>query len=91
MQNPCYNSGQCYYLADATYYCVCYSGYSGSNCQYSSMTNGIGSINSYNPCVSSGLCLNGGTCVPSNNQGTYTCICPQGYIGVNCQSLLSNQ
>ena len=44
----------------------------------------------YNPCLSAHPCLNGGTCLPKGNQGEFTCMCSQGYTGVNCQSL-SNQ
>jgi len=90
MWSPCNNGGQCYYLPDATYYCVCYSGYSGPNCQSSSMitaTTTFSPYNPYNPCLSVRPCLNGGTCLPQGNQGAFTCMCPQGYTGVNCQSL----
>jgi hypothetical protein len=31
--------------------------------------------------------MNGGTCSPRGNQGEFTCLCPQGYTGTNCQSL----
>jgi Notch-like protein len=66
---------------------VCYSGYSGSNCQYAPMISATTTVSSYNPCLSVGPCLNGGTCLPQGNQGGFTCMCPQGYTGVNCQSL----
>jgi Notch-like protein len=84
---PCKNSGQCYFLPDAAYYCVCYSGYSGNNCQFSAMTTTTTTPATYNPCLSARPCLNGGTCLPKGNQGEFTCMCPQGYTGVNCQSL----
>lgn len=29
-------------------------------------------------------CLNGGTCY--NNEGSYTCFCPPGWTGVNCET-----
>jgi hypothetical protein len=86
MWTPCYNGGQCYYLPDATYYCVCYYGYSGNTCQYSPIATVTTTASSYNPCLSAPPCLNGGTCLPQGNQGAFTCMCPQGYTGVNCQS-----
>jgi hypothetical protein len=89
MGTPCSNFGQCYYLPDATYYCVCSSGYSGNNCQFPIITSTPASL--YNPCVSIRPCFNGGTCLPKGNQGEYTCMCSQGYTGVNCQSSLSER
>lgn len=33
-------------------------------------------------------CKNGGTCKPSGNPATsYTCSCPTGYIGINCEEI----
>ena len=36
------------------------------------------------PCASS-PCLNGATCQVTGTGSTYTCTCPSGYSGTNCQ------
>jgi hypothetical protein len=49
----------------------------------------VGPPTTYNPndqCFSLRPCQNGGTCVSRGNQGGYTCTCPPGYIGVNCEA-----
>ena len=38
-----------------------------------------------NACSTSS-CLNGATCLLSNNGASYTCSCSAGYSGINCQT-----
>ena len=55
---------------------ICFSlteGFTGSNC---------GTL--INNCVSSNICLNGGTCV--NQVNSYTCTCAIGFTGAKCDS-----
>ena len=41
-----------------------------------------------NICSSNSPCVNGGTCIVSGNGSNYTCSCPNGYTGVNCQTCI---
>lgn len=52
--------------------CVCFSGYSGQNCEI-------------DICGSSNPCQNGGTC--SVTDDIVSCDCPDGYMGNNCESI----
>ena len=37
------------------------------------------------PCESN-PCLEGATCVDNIENGTYTCLCPEGFQGTNCET-----
>ena len=36
-------------------------------------------------------CANGGTCINRNNAERYTCFCPSGYTGANCELMQEEQ
>ena len=80
ISNPCNGRGQCYFWPNATYYCICYTNFVGSNCQYASPSN-----TNTNVCLTTRPCLNGGTCVPAAGSSQYTCQCLPNYLGQNCQ------
>lgn len=67
-RNPCLH-GTCVTEKNRRYQCLCYPGYTGTNCQ-----NDIDECGS-NPCAH-------GTCI--NNVNSYQCICNLGYTGINC-------
>ncbi|XP_072051695.1 uncharacterized protein [Amphiura filiformis] len=83
---PCMNGGSCLTM-DATYYiCVCPADYLGINCQ----TRRAIQINldscTGNPC-SNGDCYNSYNSISSPNNNfvrQYTCVCENGFTGVNC-------
>ncbi len=67
------------------------NGFSGINCQIPSygypinpFQPSVPSIPALNPC-NSNPCSNGGQCICLNT-GNYYCVCPNGYIGLNCES-----
>ncbi|GBN69798.1 Protocadherin Fat 1 [Araneus ventricosus] len=69
--NPCQNSGLCRIL-NGRAQCTCLEPYSGVFCE---------KANDY--CISA-PCKNNGTCFNVNN-GTYACLCQNGYLGTNCE------
>jgi len=83
VNQPCLNGGSCQSSGD-TFVCLCAAGYTGSVCQAkdSQATSAPATSAPAGPCENS-PCLNGGVCVVSGD--TFTCNCPQGYIGTVCQ------
>ena len=73
---PCKNGATCQPLSDEdlTYVCDCAAGFSGRQCQISTLITGCSKIN----------CMNGGTCFNSLD-GLGFCTCPNGYTGTFCQ------
>ncbi len=90
---PCLNGGECMTL-DATHYmCMCRNGYAGINCQTSISSSPFYDICSQVP-LGGERCANGASCVNSYNSNSlignfanpqYTCICADGYTGVDCE------
>jgi len=80
---PCLNGGSCV-PSGSSFVCLCASGYTGSVCQVQDApaTTPLATSAPAGPCENS-PCLNGGVCVVSGD--TFTCNCPQGYIGTVCQ------
>lgn len=93
----CLNGGSCQINNSD---CLCPPDYTGSRCEHQLCTaqnciepfkclNGKcacpENANCVNPCTSS-TCINGGTCHPlKSNSDLYTCQCPPGYNGTNCE------
>ncbi|CAD5113382.1 DgyrCDS2555 [Dimorphilus gyrociliatus] len=72
----CFNGGTCWLLRNQVF-CDCKSGFTGDKCQ----------ITKPNPCSPVNPC-NGGECiVNSNDAGNYSCNCPPGFLGRNCQNV----
>ena len=46
-------------------------------------------VTDLNYCTNNRPCQNGGTCT-NTGQGSYTCTCPVGYTGVNCETEVDN-
>ncbi|XP_071841566.1 uncharacterized protein [Apostichopus japonicus] len=85
---PCMNDGCCVSLGNNNYKCICRNGYTGILCgEITSNVNFNSDSCRNNPCS------NGGTCYNSYNSNTnnivfvpqYTCACPPGFVGQNCQ------
>ncbi|KZC14141.1 Cubilin [Dufourea novaeangliae] len=68
--NPCVY-GRCVSTDEETYTCICYSRYSGRNCDV------------LNPCMPN-PCKNNGVCV--NLNGTANCDCPSTFTGNTCET-----
>ena len=47
------------------------------------------SIADLNYCINNRPCQNGGTCTNAG-EGSYTCSCPMGYTGTNCEIEIDN-
>ena len=69
--SPCFNGGSCI-ESGSSFVCECASGYSGSLCG-----------SSVDPCAGS-VCPAGSTCQSSADGLTFTCLCPLGRGGDNC-------
>jgi len=92
--NPCTNGGTCEALPNGVFHCTCPPDYQGQRCEFrmyslwkmqtnlnrliSSSLN-LGKVCEPNPC------LNGGTCSPYGLD-TYSCNCPFGFTGRNCET-----
>ena len=70
---PCKNGGKCS-SKNGQFKCECTLQYSGSKCE-----------NDRNPC-NFAHCLNGGSCLPSADFTNFTCSCPKGFKGNDCES-----
>ncbi|KAJ8041572.1 Hyalin [Holothuria leucospilota] len=85
---PCESGGTCLETSTGGYVCMCRDGYAGINCDQFT-----GSLPVLQFACSSNPCTNGGTCRNSYNSASdnvnyepqYTCICPSGFSGSNCQ------
>lgn len=85
---PCKNNATCTSNWWGGYKCNCSQGFTGVNCD-----------TCLNPCNQTYLspCQNGGNCTPIYNLtsqlqlvcGLYTCSCPAGYTGKNCEILVN--
>eukprot|EP00057_Strongylocentrotus_purpuratus_P021968 XP_011676442.1 PREDICTED: fibropellin-3 [Strongylocentrotus purpuratus] len=82
--SPCQNGGLCFMSGDNTdYTCACPTGFSGMNCELSALTAVTAAPTATGPCISS-PCQNGGLCFMSGDDTDYTCACPPGFSGMNC-------
>ena len=70
--NPCFNGGSCL-DAGSSFVCECVGGFTGPLC---------GSM--MNPCTSDS-CPLGSTCQPNINGLNFTCLCPLGRAGDDCE------
>lgn len=76
LANPCANGGRCI-DGPNKYSCLCsHTGYEGPNCEI----NVNECLN--NPCLNQGICF--------DNYGNYVCQCQDGFGGVNCEQVGSN-
>ena len=66
------NNGVCAIDTMGNPICVCFSGYSGQNCE-------IDICGTANPCQNGGIC--------SVTEDIVSCDCPDGYIGDNCENI----
>ncbi|KAL5962154.1 Protein jagged-1 [Taenia solium] len=82
----CSGHGACAFLdsSNSSFYCECDHGWTGASCNLQLLT----------PCQLAGqklhtnvsmVCLHGGTCVDNANGVDFTCECPQGWFGRQCE------
>ncbi|XP_076463040.1 uncharacterized protein LOC143295301 [Babylonia areolata] len=70
--------GHCYVTRDwREYYCLCFPGYYGSQCQYGPHCD---------PRAGRNMCLNGGSCRYFYGSYVNMCQCPPGFTGVQCET-----
>ena len=69
--SPCMNGGACRDYGSGLN-CSCSDAYTGIGCQYE-----------YDACAQD-ACQNGATCI-DNGGPDYECVCPEGYVGKNCE------
>lgn len=72
---PCKNNATCERLAYNKYQCNCTPEYKGENCSI------------FRACYSR-PCQNGATCNESYNPNNYSCSCPFGFYGRNCEKVI---
>lgn len=73
--NPCLNGGTCVEMT-FSYACQCMAGFTGPSC--SSLQD---------PCKENpSLCAEGATCISGNDGISYTCLCPLGSGGDQCEN-----
>lgn len=72
--DPCKNNATCERLAYNKYRCKCTPEYKGENCSV------------FQACYSS-PCQNGATCKEFYNPSNYSCACPLGFYGQNCENV----
>lgn len=97
--NPCTNGGTCEPRPNGVFHCLCTHEYEGQRCEFRRCPlrgmevdmhylNGsfpiLGKVCEPNPC------RNGGTCSPYGLD-TYSCNCPFGYTGRNCETRKCNE
>lgn len=92
--NPCKNSGLCSLAGANSYTCQCQFGWLGNQCTESQYDCPQGyqitiqpdgtSTCIPNQCTALSPCLNNGVCMLSPSSLGYTCDCPVGYTGSNC-------
>ncbi|XP_033626661.1 uncharacterized protein LOC117289582 isoform X28 [Asterias rubens] len=83
---PCLNGATCLTMDGTHYICMCINGFVGLNCETPSVN-----LPQLERCTNS-QCNNGGTCYNSYNSksgqnvqsGQYSCVCAQGFTGINC-------
>ncbi|XP_062575526.1 deleted in malignant brain tumors 1 protein-like [Saccostrea cucullata] len=77
----CYNGGTCFVRNNGypEYYCICPSGYTGSNCL------SYYEISTFDPCYGY-PCRHGGTCYRNYGYQGYYCACANGYTGQHCDT-----
>jgi hypothetical protein len=93
--NPCLNGGTCFVgttsgaIKKQFYQCACPCGYSGHLCQIAAVTSsfggfvGIGARMQF--CANGVACLNGGTCMDTQDGTAFFCNCPTSYYGNYCE------
>ncbi|XP_046401568.1 uncharacterized protein LOC124167632 [Ischnura elegans] len=73
----CSVAGHCYAKSDfSSYYCACFEGYFGEQCEYSSLCD---------PAKNLSQCDNGGKCRHIGSTAI-RCECPKGFVGPLCQN-----
>ena len=89
--NPCWYGGTCVFDG-AIFACLCPPAYTGPNCETAVVLTTQAATTTAtttrpNPC-STNPCVNGGTCVQTNDNVNYACVCQPSFTGLNCQTLL---
>ena len=70
--NPCHNNGKCT-TSTNSFNCQCESSWVGKTCQFE------------DPCINN-PCENGATCEVNDQFGNFSCVCPEYFTGMMCET-----
>lgn len=98
-ENPCLNGGSCKLDDNGSYFCLCLTGFHGSNCEHFICTSILNILFLFlyfkevfvwidrDACITKN-CYNGGTCLSTLKNNTFftRCICENGFLGKNCEA-----